>query len=356
MHPTAEPLVRATANHTRRELTTEQATALDALLHQCRERLAEANVQEARKLSAELNGLFGYLGEDLAKAAPGDVHYLLHSDTYQGEQLAGMLLDKLQGQKLAASLVRVEGLNTASVDSFRFAMNWLVKWCGEALPGYRQQGYRVVFNLPGGFKSFQGFMQALGSLYADQCIYIFDGSSEVLRIPRLPMALELVPQVAEHLALFRRLAVWKTLPARDPAVAAVPESLLEQIGGEVALSALGAVAWQEAAGQLLGRALLSPLDAAALRYGRALELAAGKLGPDLLRRLNEQLDDLARCLVQDGPERTYNPRSLRFKALTGNPRPPSTHECDAFGGDDARRLFGHFEEGHYVVDSLGEHL
>ena len=52
-----------------------------------------------------------------------------------------------------------------------------------------------------------------------------------------------------------------------------------------------------------------------------------------------------------------NVSSLDLKALRGNPRPPSTHEIDAWSDGDAKRIFGHFEGGnHFVLDKLDSGL
>jgi CRISPR/Cas system-associated protein Csm6 len=65
----------------------------------------------------------------------------------------------------------------------------------------------VVFNLTGGFKSVQGFLQAISSFYADETIYIFQFSSELLQIPRLPIKLDTQGIIDENLTIFRRLGL-----------------------------------------------------------------------------------------------------------------------------------------------------
>jgi hypothetical protein len=67
--------------------------------------------------------------------------------------------------------------------------------------------------------------------------------------------------------------------------------------------------------------------------------------------VNERIDDLARFL-----EKGVSLARLDFKALAGNPVPPSTHEMDAWANQDAKRIFGHWEEAVFVLDRLGEAL
>lgn len=68
--------------------------------------------------------------------------------------------------------------------------------------------------------------------------------------------------------------------------------------------------------------------------------------------------DFARFLEekQIGKAKRCNLSSLNFKELKGNPKPPSTHECDAWADQDAKRLFGHFEKDSFVLDQLAKAL
>jgi hypothetical protein len=59
----------------------------------------------------------------------------------------------------------------------------VIRWCQDTLPGYRESGYHIVFNLTGGFKSIQGWMQTLGMFYADEIVYIFETGKELLPGP-----------------------------------------------------------------------------------------------------------------------------------------------------------------------------
>jgi len=66
-----------------------------------------------------------------------------------------------------------------------------VKFIEDNLIGYKRNGYRVIFNLTGGFKSVQGFLQSIASLYADEAVYVFETASELLRAPRMPLRLDM---------------------------------------------------------------------------------------------------------------------------------------------------------------------
>ncbi|MBK8043622.1 MAG: hypothetical protein IPK21_13770 [Haliscomenobacter sp.] len=71
------------------------------------------------------------------------------------------------------------------------AIKDLLKWCDETLPGYRTAGYEIIFNLTGGFKSLQGYLNTIGMFYADRIVYIFESGQEVIAIPKLPVKLEM---------------------------------------------------------------------------------------------------------------------------------------------------------------------
>jgi hypothetical protein len=47
----------------------------------------------------------------------------------------------------------------------------------------------VVFNLTGGFKSLNGYLQTVAMISADRCAFLFEGAPELMEIPRLPVRL-----------------------------------------------------------------------------------------------------------------------------------------------------------------------
>ena len=98
---------------------------------------------------------------------------------------------------------------------------------------------------------------------------------------------------------------------------------------------------------------MSPLSSR-LEYSDRFQKEASELKRDRLLLLNHRLDQLSRCLETDGK---YNPTSLDFKKLNNKPFPKATHECDAWSDQDAKRLYGHFENnGTFLIDQLGAHL
>jgi len=165
--------------------------------------LLNADPVIATQLSAELNGILSY--EQGQAPAESDVHILLASDTFQGQATARLIQTWLQRYGCTVWVETIADLNVRSADSFHLAMGALVTWGETIFPSYQAQRYPIAFNLTGGFRSVNGFLQTLGMFYADECIYIYQGSQELLRIPRLPIKLVPSEVIGEHVQTFRRL-------------------------------------------------------------------------------------------------------------------------------------------------------
>lgn len=346
--PHERSLVTRYSNAKRQEaIPSDDAATLVQIIAEVRVQLLSAEPQQVASMSAELNTLLRYY--DGHPLPSHDAHLLLCTDTWLGEEAARLVADYLQAQDCSNSLViRRRDLQTAELTSFQLALSELVRWFEENLPTYRAQGFQVVFNLTGGFKSVQGFLQALAPFYADEVVYIFESHAELLRIPRLPVRMATPEVLRKHLTMVRRLALG--LPtATDPAV---PEALLLTLDGQVSLSPWGELIWQQTRREIY-REQLWPSPSPRLIYGPHFAESVRTLDADRLTTINERLDDLA-CFLEraDKP----NPNRLDFKPLRGRQRLPSTHECDAWADGDARRLFGHYQGGDFVLDLLDKKL
>lgn len=343
-------LLRDTANFVEEALSPEQKKVVDARIVECKSTLETADFALTKKLSAELNGVYGYYQDRL----PGnnqDQHFLIHTDTYLGVRTAEILQEFLQTRNLYVTKQTFSKLRTDTLENFQGSITELIKWCEETLPGYRNSKYRIVFNLTGGFKSIQGWMQTLGMFYADEIVYIFESGQELLRIPRIPVAIdEGVSKVIEqHLGLFRRLAA-PSGTCKIGELEGIPEVFYFLLGDEAELSPWGKLVWERSRNAIYGSGLHEP-PTERIRFTANFRNVAGSLTKDRLVTLNERIDDLAEYL------RTNQcTKRLDFKALKGNPRPPSTHECDAWADRGAWRMFMHFDRDTLILDDLGEGL
>lgn len=341
-------LVNRNANAKREALAPGDLARLEAHIQARREAmLTTSDLVQARRLSAELNGILSYYDNQL-KGHERNQHVLIVSDTFLGGAVGEIICAWLEARGLSVQVQKFAGLVTNDYASFRSAMIQLIRWCEETLPGYRSAGYRVVFNLTGGFKSAQGFMQTVGMFYADESVYIFETGS-LLRIPKLPIRLDIDGILAQHGEALRLLGHGQTLSTQE--VTGIPETLLFELDGEVTLSEWGELLWQRGKGALYARKLCTPLPG--LRFGDGFErsVARQRLTNNQFAVLNERLDQLS--FVSQG--KGSNLRGLDFKALKGDPMPPSTHECDIWSSDE-RRLFGHYADNVFVVDDLARGL
>jgi len=336
-------LVSKYANHkSGSDIPAEETNRLSALIERVRGQMAGADHSHAAKASAELNAIIKlYQGEG---SNPQHFHQLLCTDTWLGETTATLVAEWLRGKGFTANVKRQTDLQTADLQAFQLALSDLVQWCHETLPAYQQNRYRIIFNLTGGFKSVQGFLQTLAMFYANEAVYIFETGRELLRIPRLPITMNAEGVVRDHLQTFRRLA----LGLEDTLITGIPETLLLQIADEITLSAWGSLVWEQAKRQLYAEGL-HPSPSAKLRFGKQFEKDVVALAKERCVIVNERIDQLVRCLEKNGK---YNPPSLNFKAIEGGDYKGSTHECDAWADRDAKRIFGHFEGGVLVVDRI----
>ena len=329
------------------DIPRDDLTKLESLIKSVEKDLESASLEEAAKMSAELNGIIKLYGGQLNK--PKDIHVLISTDTHLGKATADLVAKWLKDKgfnDIRQPLIK--GLQTADLFDFQHALSEIVQWCSETIPFYQQAQYHIVFNLTGGFKSVQGFLQTLAMFYADETIYIFEGSKDLLRIPRLPVEMKPENSIVENLEVFRRLANGLTVSNEN--LSQIPETLYTIFEKEVDLSPWGKLVWEQTKKQIYSQKL-HPSPSKKFKYGTRFEPSVEGLSRDRLFWINKTIDDLAVFL-----EKGINPKSLNFKSLEGKPCPPSTHQMYAWSDQDAKRLFGHYEGEYFVLDQLDRHL
>lgn len=316
---------------------------LERVIRDAGMQLGTSELARARRMSAEINSLAAFYEGDFSKGGM-DQHFLVHTDTWLGREAAECVKRGLESLGVnGVQLASFGGLRTDSMENFRAALGALARWCEENIP---EEGMHVVFNLTGGFKSVQGFMQTLGLFYAHERIYLFEGSDELLRIPRLPVRMDAAEEVKRHLKGIRRLAMG--LPTDDE----IPDLYLLEIGSERALSEWGELVWQQEKPGIY-RERLWPEASPRYHFAPRFRGQVESLPADRRMEVNQRMDELAANL--ELPSRP-NPKSLNFKALQGNPYPPCTHELRAWSDGNASRIFGFFDGDVFVLDRLEKHL
>jgi putative CRISPR-associated protein (TIGR02619 family) len=329
----------------------EARATLQALLDTTRDRFLAYDDAESRRASAEYNPL-SLLGA-LEGSHRTNEHVLLHTDTWLGRAVAEILAEKIRAHCPTVWCHTVPELRSTTTAELRPALAALARWCADELPSRSARKLRVVFNLTGGFKSVQGFLQTVGMLYADECVYVFESGHEVLRLPRLPVCLDIEGAVRRGCDVFRRLDVG--YPVTQASAAGIPETLLDPIDGQVILSPWGELSWASVRSRLLAEGPLSSLTDS-VRIGERCNKFFSGLDASRRARVQQQIDRL--CALRDGIGK--NLASLNLKALQGDPVPGSTHEFYLWSDGNAARAFVHLEKHggreFVVIDTMLDHL
>ena len=331
----------------KKELDKNVRKRLESIISKADEMIKTATISDARKMSAELNALLAFYDEKPPRR--NDVHILIGTSTLLGETTVKFLEDWLKNfDKNLIIIPHIqEGLQTADFLSFHDALLNIAKFLEKHLPEYKKSGYRIVFNPTGGFKAVLSFLQSIAPLYADESIYLFETSKELLRIPALPMVLD-DASVRENLTALRRLKLG--LSVKNQELDTIPDSLLFRLDQDVTLSAWGESFVSRCLDSLYRQAL-QPEPSEKIRFSKKFHEDVKLLAPDRLYQINRQIDRLA-CFLEKGE----NPKALFFKKLVGDPSPPATHEFYAWSDQDAKRIFGRFQRDTFEILFLKKHL
>lgn len=307
--------------------------------------LIDSTPAEAARMSAEINGILHLYPQGLD---PQDHYFLISSNTWLGSESARIVAGWIKKAALNVQVVEIPDLRTDNVNTFHKGLSELVKWCSETLPDYRSSGLRVIFNLTGGFKSVQGFMQTLSHFYADEAVYVFEGGMELLRLPGLPVELKLTDTVRDYLMLFRRLD--RQLPLTQAELAPILDTFIFHIQDEpgVVLSAWGELVYRANRGLIYGERLWES-PSPKISYGPVFESSLAGLNGDQIRQINERIDDLAACL-----ELGKCSDRLNLSPIHGKFNHPSTHEIYAWSGGKVARILGHHQGELFVLDTFDD--
>jgi putative CRISPR-associated protein (TIGR02619 family) len=274
--------------------------AMEALPRRAKEKLysdygrkiINHKIDEIRRASAELNGIYGLYCEPLNQDNQ-DIHWLIATDTAQG-QIAAKIIEKfLKYQGLTnISIYTPPGLSTATTQKFSEGIDELLVWLRNQIIPLRER-YKIYFNLVGSFKSLQGYMNTIGLFYADEIIYIFEGNlSELIRIPRLPIRVD-ESAIEPHAAKLALMNAGAGLS--DSEVTNIPEALIGDCGGKKVLSTWGQLIWNECKKELFSKDLL---EFPRLQYADTFRADYNKIKNEQQKKVELQ-QDLAKvsCLL-----------------------------------------------------------
>ncbi|MEC4812683.1 MAG: CRISPR-associated protein [Scytonema sp. PMC 1069.18] len=248
------PRLRDTANLTWEKTPEDVKEIILTLKERATQKLEVAKIPQIRSASAELNGIYGLYQDNLEQGKP-DIHWLIATDTAQGETTAQIVQNYLRSQNLMnANIYTPPGLSTASTEAFLEGISQLIKWMQDSIEPYKSQ-YKICFNLVGSFKSLQGYLNTIGMFYADEIIYIFEGeNSKMLTIPRLPVTVDTsyIEPHKVYLAMMEEGEIPTSLLKDNK----IPKDLVWEIGSETILSPWGQLIWNQCKNELLTQDLL----------------------------------------------------------------------------------------------------
>lgn len=343
-------LVTKYANEKNKDkIPTDDRDKLKNLIKEVSQQIDKANYKQAAEMSAELNCII-QIYDGFIPTNNHDYHLLLSTDTWLGKETAKLVEKwlKIQNPIMTIEMYRQPDLQTGEIVTFQSSLSELVKKFYDELPDLSKTGYKIIFNLTGGFKSVQGFLQTIANLLADEVVYIFERSSELMRIPRLPIKIVVTEIIKENIAFFRNISIGVSYPVPKN----IPETLLLTIDEETALSPWGDIIWEESKLQIYKEELLLSPMPEKIKYGEKFEKEVQKLPKDRKKIINCRIDQLNKYFFNTKD----NPASLDFKQLKGTPKLPSTHEIDAWSDKDAQRIYGHFDKKCFVLDALARGL
>jgi putative CRISPR-associated protein (TIGR02619 family) len=323
-----------------KDIEVEFLEKIDPHIEKLKHKIVDYSSDDLKKISAELNALLTFYKNKFDKE---DIHYILHTDTYLGKATAEIIKAFLKSKGLNASLFNARDLNTSNVEDFQFALSEVVKDLSPILSNYQESGYEIIFNLTGGFKGVNSFLQTMASLYADRSIYIFESGDELLEIPRMPIKID-EEFFKDNFDILRKIE-------KDINVnVSLPSSIVIKIAQEYTLSPWGEIVWQKYKIDYFKNNLLKPITNK-IKYSKELEKDFEKLSSNEKYQFNKSIEKLEDFILHGD-----NLKSLRYHTLSGNISQKYNAEFYPFDGNDSRRAYCNEDNGVITVEKIDRHL
>lgn len=252
--------LQQTANYTTDEINKyhqDISQIIEKLKRRAEEKLDDddTDIEEIREASAELNGIYGLYDKELERGI-SDTHLLIATDTAQGRVTAGILESFLKSKGISNTSICIQtGLSLSSSAIFVEGMAKLIPYIQNTIVDCQNRQYDICFNLVGGFKALQGYFNTIGMFYANELVYVFEGSNEVIKIPKLPVKINRakVEPYKVQLAIMNAGDIstsWEE-------VKKVPPDWVLVDGNEMTLSAWGQLIWNQCKDEILSEELLN---------------------------------------------------------------------------------------------------
>lgn len=342
--------LQQTANYTDNEI--QHYPEIEQIISELKERaeqeLSSNNTDKIRKASAELNGIYGLYNEQIEQGIP-DMHLLVTTDTAQGQIAAEIVESFLKRKGLTNISTHAQrGLSTASSDIFVEGMAKLFPSMQETIKTWQNSKYTICFNLVGGFKPLQGYFNTIGMFYADEIIYVFEGSNQLIKIPKLPVKVD-VSEIEPYEVQLAMMEVGAISTSWEEAQK-VPQEWILVDGQEMTLSAWGQLLWEQCKKELLSKE--KPLQFPKLEYHQSF-LDDYEAKPAHEKIILQENLARAACLLKnhkDGISAMKQDGIFRLRRYVGKHK-----DIDHFDLPKDRRVSCIAKEGTLYLRHYGEH-
>jgi CRISPR/Cas system-associated protein Csm6 len=266
----------------------EALDIIDTLKERAEKKLKNGDIQTIRRISSELNFIYAFYEQNLEQGK-NDTHFFITGDTALGHTTSDIIREFLLKKGFNIGVYNPSGFSMMNYATFAGGINQLFKWFGETIPGFKERGYKVYFNLVGAPRTLQAYMDIIGMLYADELIYIFEGmKSNLINLPKIPIQINTSFIQPIEFALMEVGAI----PVSE--VNHVPDIFIDVIENEAIMSELGKLIWKECKNVFLSGDLL-PFSFLVYNYSFKNDYNAIKNPKDRVR-LNETLAKVAYLL------------------------------------------------------------
>lgn len=250
-------LLEETANYTADEIKKYHqnvANVINELAERAEDKLSnEKDIAQIREISAELNGIYGLYEGQLEKGKL-DTHWLITTDTAQGQKAAELIHKYLKKKVNFVQIFTPEKLSTLNTQNFSQGIDDLLDWIDKKVKEHQKQKDEIYFNLVGGFKAFQGCMNTIGMFYANKIIYLFEGKgSRLITIPRLPITVD-KSKLKDHVTTLTLLNAGAALSRSQ--IEQIPEALVAEVERKFTMSNWGQLIWNQCKDEFLSQDLI----------------------------------------------------------------------------------------------------
>jgi len=329
-------ILTKTANLRKNEISIDDKKVIDQIAEERKNLLLNSDIEKVRDISAELNGLLGIYNNNLNQMK-NDMHWFVATDTYQASKIKD-ILDIWFRNKNINQILSIEIALLQANENVKWSFPKLVEQI-KVINDTRSNYNKVIFNLVGGFKILQGFMQTIGMLYADEIYYLFEGTRNVIKIPKFP----LIPNYDDK--IINKLRLIKYGVNTDTEELGI---LIIKENKDVFLTEWGEIVFDAQKNSFYEK-LQEPV-VNNIRYSETFKRQFNNLNPRQKVELHEKIDQLSKYLhTKDEKD---NPSSLRFHSINYS---RYTHEFYPFTGD-GRRVYGNMQNNTFIIEEIDSHL